>query len=117
MYIAYLLRVPAEHQVQIGGSLRHERVQRPTGAPLDGQGDPKRDARQHGLPRYWQLRCANEDDPAKKKKKPTTKSNQTGNERPNAVHYTSCRQREKLRKKKWKLRVISKNLGLAKRVR
>jgi len=68
MYIAYLLRVPAEHQVQIGGSLRHERVQRPTGAPLDGQGDPKRDARQHGLPRYWQLRCVNEDDPAKTKK-------------------------------------------------
>lgn len=53
--LSYFLRIPAEHQVQIGGSLRHERVQGPTGAPLDGQGDPKGRAREHGLPRYRQL--------------------------------------------------------------
>lgn len=52
---SYFLRIPAEHQVQIGRSLRHERVERPTGAPLDGQGNPKGHTGEHGLPRNRQL--------------------------------------------------------------
>lgn len=52
---ANFLRIPAEHQIQIGGGLRHERVQGPTGAPLDGQSDPKRCTGENGLPWYRQL--------------------------------------------------------------